>query len=215
MKSDLARRGSIVVVVVIVTLLIASCTRPASAWHGVRTASPSRPAPSLNTSVSTPGRPSPFPTDLPTGAPRGLTASEATVDRGSADAVAAAFVVRLELVDTRLDHRPNDAARRAAAYATPRLRSRLLSGEPIGPTGERWTELVRHHGWSTVTIELGGIGEDPPTTATSAIRAVTPIPTDHGDDGWISHPDPPGTYLVMLSRTLKGTGWTVSSYTIQ
>jgi len=144
-----------------------------------------------------------------------LTARETAVDRDNADAVAEAFVVRLLLVDTRLDRRPNDAARRAVAYATPRLRSALLSGEPVGAPGVDWTELVEHQGWSTVGSQLGGIGEDPPTTATSATRAVTPLLTDHGNGGWTNHPDPPGTYIVVLNRARKGKVWAVSSYTIQ
>lgn len=129
--------------------------------------------------------------------------------------MAAAFVVRLELWDSELDRRPNDAARRAAAYATPALRTRMLSGEPDGSTGARWTGLVRHRGWSTVTARLGGIGESPPTTSTRAVRSVTPVPVDHGTDGWTSYPDPPGTYIVVLDRAGEGRFWAVSSYTIQ
>ena len=210
------RRALVPVLVVFAALMIASCTPPAAAPDRSRPRAPSPSAPRARASASASDRrPSPFPTDLPSGVPRGLTPAEATVDRSSADAVAEAFVVRLELVDTRLDRRPNDAVRRAAAYATPGLRAQLLSGEPIGPPGVRWAELVHRHGWSTVVCQLGGIGEDPPTTATRAIRAVTPIPTDHGDDGSISHPDPPGTYIVVLNRARKGEVWAVSSYTIQ
>lgn len=214
MRTHPARWISIVVGAVVAVSVFAGCAEPAAAPSHSR-AGPSSPATRSASADPPDQRPIPFPTDLPSGAPRGLTPAEATVDRGSADAVAEAFVVRLELMDTRLDHRPNDAARRAAAYATPRLGSRLLSNEPIGAPGVRWTELVRHHGWSTVASQLGGIGEATPTTATSATRAVTPIPTDHGDDGWISHPDPPGTYIVVLNRTPGGKVWTVSSYTIQ
>lgn len=203
-------------IVMVVAALLTSCAPQTNAPDSSRAAPPSPPPPIASTSGSpSDQRPSPFPRDLPPGVPRGLTPAEASVDRGSADAVAEAFVVRLELLDTRLDRRPNDAARRAAAYATPGLRSQLLSGEPVGAPGVRWTELVRHNGWSTVASRLGGIGEDPPTSATSATRAVTPIPTDHGDDGWMSHPDPPGTYIVVLNRPRKGRGWAVRSYTIQ
>jgi hypothetical protein len=144
-----------------------------------------------------------------------MTTGQQQVDRNDPDAVAAAFVVRLELWDTELDRRPNDAARRAAPYATPQLRAQLLSATPEGAPGNRWDVLVRHRGWTTVTTESGGIGEDPPTSDTAAVRAVTPVPVDHGVDGWTSSPDPPGTYIVKLSRVGKGRPWSVSSYTIQ
>lgn len=209
-------RAAAAILAAIATLMITGCTPSVATGNHARIVPSSPPVTSASAPVSPPDqRPSPFPSDLPSGVPRGLTPAQARVDRASADAVAEAFVVRLELLDTRLDRRPNDAARRAAAYATPRLRSQLLSGEPVGAPGERWTELVQHRGWTTVASQLGGIGEDPPTTATTATRAVTPIPTDHGADGWTSHPDPPGTYIVVLTRARKGKVWAVSSYTIQ
>lgn len=203
-----------VVAVTCVAMMLAGCTRPAPAPPSgpvqVR-AMPSR------TAVPTPmvARHQQFPQDLPTGLPRGMSPTQRRVDRHSADAVAQAFVVRLELWDSELDRRPNDAARRAAAYVTPRLRARMLSGEPDGPPGQRWTGLVRHHGWTTVTTELGGLGENPPTTVGTAVRAVTPVPVDHGTDGWTSDPDPPGTYIVELDRVGKDRPWAVDSYTIQ
>lgn len=208
-------KRAFVVLVAFVALMITGCTpRAATADGSAGVASPSAAVTPLPLDPPT-ERPAAFPSDLPSGVPRGLTAAQRQVDRTSADAVAEAFVVRLELLDTRLDTRPNDAARRAAAYATPKLRSQLLSGEPTGPPGERWTELVEHHGWTSVTSQLGGLGESPPTTATTATRAVTPTPTDHGVDGWISHPNPPGTYIVVLDRAWKGRTWAVSGYTIQ
>lgn len=215
-RSETVRRAATAVLLVAAVLMITGCAPQDAAPDRSGVESRTTATPRLSGQPSPSGQqPSPFPSDLPSGVPRGLTTAQATVDRKSADAVAEAFVVRLELVDTRLDRRPNDAARRAAAYATPRLRGQLLSGEPVGPAGVRWTELVQHHGWSTVSSQLGGIGEDPPTTATRATRAVTPIPTDHGTDGWTSHPDPPGTYIVVLNRDQKGAIWAVSGYTIQ
>ncbi|QGN34290.1 hypothetical protein [Microlunatus sp. Gsoil 973] len=144
-----------------------------------------------------------------------MTPALRTVDRHRVDAVAAAFVVRLQLWDTRLDRRPNDAVRRAAAFATPALRSRLLAGQPLSAPGERWTRLVEHHGWTTVRAEIGGIGESPPTVDHRAVRAVTPVCMDHGSDGWTSFPEPLGTYIVVLERAGTGQVWAVSGYTIQ
>lgn len=206
------RSGWATVVLGLASLIITGCTHPAA--HPVP---PARGSPTPVRSAADPatGRPQPFPRDLPAGAPRGLTPAQQRVDRRSADAVAAAFVVRLELWDSALDRRPNDAARRAAAYATPRFRSEMLAGEPDGLPGERWNALVSHHGWTTVTARLGGLGQDPPTTATSAMRAVTPVPVDHGTDGWTSYPGPPGTYIVVLDRAGKGRPWSVNSYAIQ
>lgn len=212
------RRRWAAVVLAVVSLMITGCTQPAARpvppALGPMTPIPSKTSIASKANRATDG-PQPFPSDLPAGVPRGLTPAEQRVDRRSADAVAAAFVVRLELWDSALDRRPNDAARRAVAYATRKLRSRMLAGEPLGPPGERWAALVDHHGWTTVTTRLGGLGEDPPTTATTAMRAVTPVPVDHGTDGWTSYPEPPGTYIVVLVRAGKGRPWAVNSYTIQ
>lgn len=181
--------------------------------------SPARPSVSA-TAAGPAGKPAvgsahAFPRDLPAGQPRGLTAAQTRVDRRSADAVAVAFVVRLELWDTRLDRRPNDAARRAVGYATPTLRGTMLAGEPEAGPGTRWAALAEHHGWTTVRTESGGLGEKPPTTITRAVRSVTPVSIDHGTDGWTSYPESPGTYIVTLQRTGKDRSWAVSSYTIQ
>lgn len=196
--------------VLVAVLMINGCTHPAPTAEP-RTSSPA-PVPADDPATE---RPKAFPRDLPAGRPRGLTAAQQKVDRRSADAVAAAFVVRLELWDTELDRRPNDAARRAAAYATTPFRNRLLFGEPSGSPGARWTELVSHRGWTTATTRLGGLGESQATTNTAAVRAVTPAPVDHGTDGWTSYPDAPGTYVVVLKRAEKDRSWAVGSYTIQ
>lgn len=210
MRQVLPRRLRPVLLAVIAAAMITGCTHPAAVPRRTVSASPSA-RPSERFGLS----PHPFPRDLPVGDPRGLSAAQRRVDRSSPDAVATAFVVRLELLDTRLDRRPNDASRRAAAYATADLRRRMLAAEPIGSPGARWTGLVAHHGWTTVSTRSGGVGADPPTTATAAVRAVTPVPVDHGTDGWTSYPDSPGTYIVALHRTGEGHSWAVSSYTIQ
>lgn len=199
-------------VLLIASLMITGCTSPVP--HRVP---PPRehPAPVPSRAGPSTDRPQAFPRDLPAGVPRGLTPAQRRADRRSADAVAAAFVVRLELWDSALDRRPNDAARRAAAYATPVLRSRMLAAEPDGPPGERWNALVSHHGWTTVTTRLGGLGENSPTSATTATRAVTPVLVDHGTDGWTSDPEAPGTYIVVLHRAGRDRAWAVNSYTIQ
>lgn len=209
-----------VLVLTIIGLVISGCTLPALPGTDRQRTSPPPATPSARPRVAagttSPTTPStPFPDDLPGGDPRGLTPAQKRVDRDDPDAVAAAFVVRLQLWDTELDRRPNDAARRAVPYATPQLRAAMLSSAPVAAPGDRWAELAGHHGWTTVTTESGGVGEDAPTTDTTAVRAVTPDPLDHGDDGWISHPDPPGTYIVTLARVGKGRPWAVSSYTIQ
>ncbi|SDS71545.1 hypothetical protein [Microlunatus soli] len=147
-------------------------------------------------------------------AARGLTASQRRVDRRDADQVATAFVVRLEAWDTALDRRPNDAVRRAVAFADPVLRSRLLAAEPRSGPGARWNQLAEHRGWTSVRTRLGGLGP-PPTTDRSAVRAVSVTPVDHGAGDWIAFPDTGSTYIVTLRRQSQDAGWTVVGYTIQ
>jgi hypothetical protein len=204
--------GVLVGPVIGIALLLTGCGHPAPLAAGSRPALPPVPA----TADPRGSRSDPLPRNPPTGGdPRGLNSTQRTVDLHDADAVAVAFVVRLQLWDTRLDRRPNDAVRRAAAYATPRLRSRLLAAQPTGGAGERWGRLTEHRGWTTVSTRLGGIGESPPTTDRSAVRAVTPVCVDHGSDGWTSFPDPLGTFVVVLARAGRSRVWAVSSYTIQ
>ena len=146
--------------------------------------------------------------------PRGLTQEQRTVDRRDPDQVATAFVVRLEAWDTALDDRPNDAVRRAVAFAGAQLRARLLAGEPAAAPGQRWNQLRRHHGWTSVRTRLGGLGP-PPTTSRTAVRAVSYTVVDHGDTGWVAFPGDDGTYIVRLRRSSVRAGWTVVGYTIQ
>lgn len=156
---------------------------------------------------------------------RGLTPAQRTVDHDDAGQVASAFVVRLQAWDTRLDRRPNDAARRAVGFADPALRARLLATEPRAAPGRRWNDLVEHNGWTSVRTRLGGLGPEP-TTDNTAARAVTAIPVDHGADGWTAFPDTDWTYIVTLRRQREHRGrngppsakmaeWTVVGYTIQ
>jgi hypothetical protein len=149
--------------------------------------------------------------------PRGLTAAQRKVNRADASSTATAFAVRLEAWDTDLDAEPGGAAVRAATYATPKLRRRLLSNrQGLSAPGARWEQLVAHHGWVAVSTELGGLGPAPKDTATSAVRGVTTTPTDHGAGHWTSWPDRSErmTYVIYLTRTKPGADWSVSKYTI-
>lgn len=151
------------------------------------------------------------------GTPRGLTAAQRKINRSDASSTAIAFAVRMEAWDTKLDTRPEHAAVRAAKYAAPTLRRELLAKMPSSsPPGVRWNRLLAHHGWVTVSTVLGGMGPPPVDTATAAVRGVTVTPVDHGAGHWTSWPDRTErmTYVIDLTRSHRGTDWSVSSYKI-
>lgn len=211
-----------IMVAVIILLPLTGCSDPATAPSSAAgrrsdtsTVGPPSPAVTPDTAAPDTSRPE-ADASVPGGGdePRGLTAAQRRVDRDDPDQVATAFVVRLEAWDTALDRRPNDAVRRAVAYAGPQLRSRLLAAEPGRHRGHRWNDLLDHHGWTSVTTRLGGLGPAP-TGERSAVRAVTCRPVDHGVDGWTAFPGDSGTYIVTLTRAPKRRGWTVVGYTIQ
>lgn len=155
-------------------------------------------------------------TPLPSGAagtPRGRHDSPAAVvhDRRDAGQVAAAFAARLDLWDTAIDHRPNDAAKRAARLATAGFRHKMLDGAPVAAPGAHWTTLAQHHGWTTVTAQLGGLGEPPSDSPTGAWRVVTTTATPRGPHRWRGTPMTT-TYAIQLVRTRPGNPWYVTDY---
>lgn len=145
------------------------------------------------------------------GVPRGQNTPDKRVKRRNADAVARAFAERLVTVDTRLDNRPNDASRRAAVFATPKLAKSLTRGAPIGGVGQDFLILQQHNGWTTVTSTLGGLGQPPPDTTTTAIRAVTTTTIGTNDSGWKGEPQTL-TWGLELTRTNKKADWHVSTF---
>ena len=146
-----------------------------------------------------------------TGVPRGQNTPDDKVKRTKADSVATAFAERLVTLDTKLDNRPNDAARRAAAFATDTLAEQLRKGAPTGGVGNEFRILQQHKGWTLVQSTLGGLGEPPPDTATTAVRAVTTTTTGTNATGWEGKPATT-TWLLELTRTSKKANWAVSAF---
>lgn len=183
---------------------------PSASPPGTATAMPS------DSPIATPSR-----TPLPPGkkgTPRGAATSlPKKVDKTKASDVAEMFAINAELWDTYLDHRPNDSSARAAAWASPTLRKKMLTSAPLAAPGADWDNLVAQHGYTTVKIRFGGIGNPPPDTATTAYRAIQIAnQTEHSDHGW-SHtgPDQGTLYIVTLHRLGPGKAWAVSNFTIQ
>lgn len=171
------------------------------------------PAPVSASATPTPtSAATPTPSAAATTLPRGLTPPQRRVDRTDASSVADAFVLRLELWDTRIDQRPGDAAGRAARYATDELAQAMLGVTPSAAPGTRWQDLVEHDGYTTATTEVGGLG--PARDHDRAGRAVTVSQIDHGVHDWQSRPTTgPTTYLVQLQRTAHNR-WVVTNFHI-
>lgn len=98
--------------------------------------------------------------------------------------LAAAFVVAANSSDTRTDRSPDDAWRRAAPLATPRLQATLR--KPHRESGGlEWSDLVAHDGWVSVDVlDVDGGGSQ---------DAAPPSP---------SHTSEEGVYAVTFQRVL-------------
>lgn len=151
-----------------------------------------------------------------TGAPHGQPAKPP--NRLDADQVATAFVMAMTGWDCSVDAVPADASRRAATFAAPQLGQRLRTAPAsLSPAAvAHWNKLVTEHGWTTVNISLGGLGPNPPETATESSRAVTTRFVDHDAAGRVlpTAPDQP-LYILDLRRSAPGHPWAVASYQVQ
>jgi hypothetical protein len=117
----------------------------------------------------------------PAGPPASGSAAPSSIDR------AALEVTRAWLsYDTRVDHRPNDTARRLALpRLSPALRAEVTGFDTAAAAAPdaQWQDWTRRHAWATVTVALGG-DDHPPDTADTAWRQVAATLTLHGDQQW-------------------------------
>lgn len=230
MNGSARRPVTVVLVVVLVGVAVFAI---ASYWRQpAAPASTGAPAPPASTSAqaSPTGASSPAsPTDGPltpggiltahpsrTGAPHGQPARPP--GRTDADQVAAAFVAAMTGWDCSVDAVPADASRRAAAFAAPQLGRRLRAAPAsLSPAAvAHWNKLVTERGWTIVKTSLGGLGPNPPETATEASRAVTARFVDHDAAGRVlpTAPDQP-LYILDLRRSAPGHPWAVASYQVR
>lgn len=144
------------------------------------------------------------------GTPRGQAAPAGSVDRSDATAVAVWFAGALMTYDTALDVSPSDAGRRAAALASPSYAASLTSAPDLQP-GYWWTTLQARHGWTSAATRLGGIGQAPADTATTAYRAVSVTATGRDQTGWSGDVQGPYLLLVTCTRAAADQPWTVAS----
>lgn len=176
------------------------------------TAAPSwTPAPVVSPPAA-PGREVPSPS-LPagqTGTARGQI-DPATVDRLNPNAVATAFAATLSAIDTQIDNRPNDAATRAATYATDDLRVAMTASAPISNPGAAWTTLHSHQGWTRVATGKPVAPAAHVDTSTDVWRTVTTVATPTSSDGWTGSPVEL-TWTLQLTRTSPSDPWRVARY---
>lgn len=135
----------------------------------------------------------------------------ATVDRANPAAVATAFAATLVAVDTKIDNRPNDAAKRAATYATADLSTAMTASAPISAPGAEWTTLQSHQGWTRVTTSSPAAPPAHADTPTEAWRAVTTVVTPTGADGWVGSATKL-TWTAKLTRTSPSGPWKVAQF---
>lgn len=135
----------------------------------------------------------------------------ATVDRANPDSVATAFAVTLVAVDTKLDNRPNDAATRAATYATADLSAAMTASAPISAPGAEWTTIQSHQGWTRVTTSSPATLVAHADTPTEVWRAVTTVATPTGADGWVGSATKL-TWTAQLTRTSPSGPWQVARF---
>jgi hypothetical protein len=160
----------------------------------------------VSTSVS-PGAPVSSPR------PQWLTPADrpdpARVARRDPDAVCRAFAATSYLVDSAEDDTSwNDAGRRAAAFAEPRFAALLRRAPQVGG-GSAWGDLVRHRGFSEVSVSRGD--QPPPDTAVKAQRMWGVTYRLRGRDGWTG----PTEDVVIACAMQKISGrWYVAEQTL-
>jgi hypothetical protein len=109
--------------------------------------------------------------------------------------IAATFVSTANSPDSRTDHTPGDAWRRAAPLATPKLAARLATPHRGSGGGMSWSTLAAHDGWVSVSIiNVDGDGDqDAAPTATASrsadgVYAVTFQLVNHTGDSSTTDP---------------------------
>lgn len=199
---------------------VPAVTSSPSADDGGAPSNPTSPGPPMDddSGLPKPKASTPPPTDQrpPTkvgrkGTPRGLKLNLSKVNRKDPDKVAAAFGTILGCYDTKIDTGPNDAGRRAAVLADSTLAKSLKHATSVTGPDADWTTLADHHGYTTVKVELGGLGPMPSSDPSSNItyRPVTLTIQRHGDK-WKPAADFPQTVMLTLTRAKPGAAWAVS-----
>jgi hypothetical protein len=108
----------------------------------------------------------------------------ASPSSGTPEATALAATSAWLSYDTRVDHRPNDTARRLALpWLAPQLRRGVLGFAGGAPPGAQWSDWSAHHARATVESQLGS-DDHPPDVAGTAWRQVIAAVRLHGDGGW-------------------------------
>jgi hypothetical protein len=130
----------------------------------------------------------PPPAEVATGAgtPAGTAATRPgdSVFPGTPDAAALAVTAAWFRYDTRVDHRPNDTARRLAmAWLAPAMRRQVLTFTSTTDPGAEWISWTARHAWASVGARPGG-DDHPADLPDAAWRQVLAKITLHGDDGW-------------------------------
>lgn len=143
------------------------------------------------------------------GTPRGGCGLK-TVDEHDSSAVALMVSKVTACWDTALDKAPADGQRRAIPLLTDRL-GNVLS-QPLGGNGggsaSGWKQLVAHHGWMQVTVQIADEDGGTPDTATHATHEVMVTATGHAKS-WTGTKQQT-LHVVHMTRTTKTDPWRVS-----
>lgn len=143
------------------------------------------------------------------GTPRGGCGLK-TVDEHDSSAVALMVSKVTACWDTALDKTPVDGQRRAIPLLSKRLADVL--SQPLGGNGggsaPGWKQLVAHHGWMTVKVEIADEDGGTPDTATRALHEVMVTATGHGK-GWTGAPQQT-LQIVHMTRSDKHQPWRVT-----
>lgn len=135
------------------------------------------------------------------GKPRGQTVAPTSAVAGTTpDQVAQVFSRTLWTWDSAIDTSPNDAGRRAVSLAAPAYAKALAAARSKTSPGAEWAQMASHRGFTKITTAtLGGLGEAPADSATTAARAVTIQGSYLGTHKW-SSPLGPHTLLVYMEK---------------
>jgi len=103
---------------------------------------------------------------------------------GSVEASAVAATRSWLSYDTRVDHRPNDTAKRLALpWLAPALRQQVVGFSSTTDPGADWATWTAHHAHAGVEVQVGG-DDHPADTASTASRQVRATVSLQGDAGW-------------------------------
>lgn len=183
------------------TTLITSCSGSAPTPPPTPATSTTRPE---TTTAQEPGN-----ATTTTSATPGPTSSYTPAVGATIDEIAQAATRAWLSYDTRIDHRPNDTARRLALpLLTPAFQSQILAFTPAAAAGADWDDWSSHHAYATVSSRLGG-DDHPADTPATAWRQVIATITLHGDQGWTRTEQQ--TQFLQLAHTPPG--WRVAQLT--